>query len=71
MARKFFSRPTLVRSLIIGALLAPQLSGARPAPWYWWVSKSTDDRVCFQTSPGQFWLREPQAFRDSRCSIRY
>jgi hypothetical protein len=43
---------------------------ARPAPWYWWASRSTDDRVCAQSSPGTGWVRENTAFRDSRCSRR-
>jgi hypothetical protein len=54
----------LVLGLIAGSALA------RPAPWYWWASRTGDDRVCAQSSPGNGWLRENTAFRDSRCSIR-
>jgi hypothetical protein len=43
---------------------------ARPAPWYWWASRTGDDRICAQTSPGAGWEREDTAFRDSRCSQR-
>ncbi len=43
---------------------------ARPASWYWWASRTSDDRVCAQTSPGAGWLREATAFRDSHCSQR-
>ena len=43
---------------------------ARPAPWYWWASRTGDDRVCAQSSPGTGWLREATAFRDSHCSQR-
>jgi len=49
--------------------LAPQ-GFAKPAPWYWWASNSTDHRVCAQSSPGTGWFRESTAFRDSACSIR-
>ncbi|UCV22917.1 MULTISPECIES: hypothetical protein [Azonexaceae] len=51
------------------AVLAPQ-GWAKPAPWYWWASHSTDHRVCAQTSPGAGWFRESTAFSDSGCSIR-
>ncbi|MFH1660204.1 MAG: hypothetical protein ABIG35_12925 [Pseudomonadota bacterium] len=51
------------------AVNAPQ-SFAKPAPWYWWASKTTDHRVCAQTSPGTGWFRESTAFRDSGCSVR-
>lgn len=73
MARKFFTLHTMIRRTIflVALLSAPLLSQARPAAWYWWVSKTTDARVCFQTSPGRYWLREAQPFRDSHCSIRF
>ena len=51
------------------AVLATQ-GFAKPAAWCWWASKTTDNRVCAQTSPGAGWFREPIAFRDSGCSIR-
>ena len=54
--------------LLIAALSAPALAG--PAPWYWWVSRSSDARICWQTSPGAGWFREAQPFSDARCRTR-
>jgi len=56
--------PGVLLCLLVGAALA------RPAPWYWWASRTSDERVCAQTSPGAGWLREATAFRDSHCSQR-
>ena len=50
--------------------LCSALAQAKPAPWYWWGSRVGDARICAQTSPGQGWLREDRAFRDSHCSVR-
>jgi len=58
----------LLASLLIVALSVP--AAARPAAWYWWVSQGSDARICWQTSPGQAWIKEAQPFRDARCSIR-
>ncbi|MDR2187493.1 MAG: hypothetical protein LBE62_05485 [Azonexus sp.] len=52
--------------LLLAATLAAPALGA-PAPWYWWFSRDSDQRVCWQTSPGEGWIREPQPFRDARC----
>ncbi|HEX6735741.1 MAG TPA: hypothetical protein VF096_13100 [Azonexus sp.] len=58
----------LLLLLLAGTLTAPALGG--PAPWYWWVSRSSDLRICQQTSPGEGWVREPQPFRDAPCRSR-
>jgi len=60
---------TLLTLLLLAALSsAAALAG--PAPWYWWFSRDSDTRVCWQTSPGEGWVREPQPFRDARCRVR-
>ncbi|PKO85617.1 MAG: hypothetical protein CVU18_19220 [Betaproteobacteria bacterium HGW-Betaproteobacteria-12] len=58
----------LLLLLLVGTLAAPALGG--PAPWYWWVSRSSEARICWQTSPGEGWFREAQAFRDAHCRSR-
>jgi hypothetical protein len=56
---------------LAAALMLPAAPGwAKPAPWYWWASRTTDHRVCAQSSPGAGWFRESVAFRDSACSVR-
>lgn len=61
----------LPKLLSIVALLAVSaVCLARPADWYWWVSRMDDGRICAQTTPGKGWYREPQAFTDSHCNIR-
>ncbi|MBP5985872.1 MAG: hypothetical protein KA538_01655 [Azonexus sp.] len=65
----FKTRLTKALSGVLLCLLAGTAL-ARPAAWYWWASKVSDDRVCAQTSPGAGWVREATAFRDSRCSQR-
>lgn len=55
--------------LAIFLCLTPALLQARPAPWYWWVSKVDGARICMQTPPGDGWLRERGSYRDARCRI--
>jgi hypothetical protein len=45
------------------------LAQAKPAPWYWWVSKVDAARICMQTPPGDGWTRERGPYRDAHCSI--
>lgn len=72
MARILFSvagmQQKLILVLLAGALATPALAG--PAPWYWWVSRSSDARICWQTSPGEGWMRETQPFSDAHCRKR-
>ena len=72
MARIFLSGQRLRHQLglliLVGSLAAPALAG--PAPWYWWVSRSSDARICWQTSPGDGWMREPRPFSDAHCRKR-
>ena len=65
---RLLMRSSLLFLLLAASLAAPALAG--PAPWYWWVSRDGPGRVCWQTSPGENWLREPQPFRDARCRVR-
>lgn len=41
---------------------------AKPAPWYWWISKFDGNRVCQQTSPGDGWYRSGTPYWNSRCT---
>ncbi len=61
-------RTHLMLLLLVAGLAAPALGG--PAPWYWWFSRDAPNRICWQTSPGEGWIREPQPFRDARCRVR-
>ncbi|MDR2838469.1 MAG: hypothetical protein LBV49_07915 [Azonexus sp.] len=61
-------RSRLFLLFFAAALAAPAFGG--PAPWYWWFSRDSDQRVCWQTSPGEGWIKEPQPFRDARCRDR-
>lgn len=58
------------RIFIFGLFFASTVADARPASWYWWVSKLDGTRVCAQNPQGSGWYRERTAFKDSRCSIR-
>ncbi|WP_370681189.1 hypothetical protein [Comamonas sp. GB3 AK4-5] len=40
---------------------------AAPAPWYWWVSKVDEQRVCAQSMPEQGWERAEGPFTRSDC----
>jgi hypothetical protein len=51
----------------IALCTATALTEARPAPWYWWVSKVDGARVCLQTSPGSGWYRERGPYPNARC----
>lgn len=41
---------------------------AKPAPWYWWVSKVNGGRVCAQVMPSQGWTRGEGPFHNAQCS---
>lgn len=58
--------PAILVMLIVGSWPVGVLQ-ARPAPWYWWQSQTSDASVCSQTSPGPAWTRGNTAFRDARC----
>ena len=49
-------------------LLAAQLAGAAPAPWYWWQSKVDGTRICAQVSPGPGWERVSAAYAGPGCA---
>ena len=51
----------------IGLLVATAVD-AKPAPWYWWVSKVNGDRVCAQVMPSQGWTRGEGPFQNAQCS---
>ncbi|WP_428719290.1 hypothetical protein [Undibacterium curvum] len=54
--------------MLFAALFSPLwMAQAAPADWYWWSSKTSDARVCAQTSPGEGWTQEKQAYSDARC----
>lgn len=46
-------------------------SFAAPAPWYYWRSVVTADRVCAQVSPGDGWTQDGGPYKDPRCASRY
>jgi len=65
--KAFLSRIAICAALL-GALSA---AGADPAPWYYWRSKITNDRVCAQFSPGNGWVQDGGPYKDARCASRY
>jgi len=69
LARLFFLSPAAAGKLLFGLALAmaAACAQAKPAPWYWWVSKLDGARVCLQTSPGDGWYREGGPYRNARC----
>jgi hypothetical protein len=69
--KAFLSR-IAASAAMLGALAttcAP--GGADPAPWYYWRSKITNDRVCAQFSPGNGWVQDGGPYKDARCASRY
>jgi hypothetical protein len=65
----FKSRAAKFLLAVLFTVLAP-LGIAKPAPWYWWASQTTEHRICAQSAPGAGWFRDSVAFKDSACSIR-
>jgi hypothetical protein len=60
------------RTLALGVLAAMCATAfADPAPWYYWRSKITHDRVCAQFSPGNGWVQDGGPYKDARCAARY
>lgn len=57
-----------LRLAVAGALLAAQLAGAAPAPWYWWQSKLDGTRICAQVSPGPGWERASDPYTGPGCA---
>jgi hypothetical protein len=51
-------------ALLLGLWLG---AAARPAPWYLWQCRLDGKTVCFQTSPGEGWVRVDGPFSDARC----
>lgn len=64
--------PRQRRSLLIAALFAAAGAAgavaAAPAPWYYWRSKLNGQRVCAQTSPGEGWERDSEAYPQPMCT---
>lgn len=54
-------------SLTLVLTLLALTAWAKPAPWYWWISKIDGARVCLQNNPGSGWQRDGQPFSNSRC----
>jgi len=69
LARLFFLSPAAAGKLLVGLSLvaATAFAQAKPAPWYWWVSKLDGARFCLQTSPGDGWYREGGPYPNARC----
>jgi hypothetical protein len=60
------------RALVLGVLAAFCVAAfAEPAPWFYWRSKITNDRVCAQFSPGNGWVQDGGPYKDARCASRY
>lgn len=60
------------RGLALALLTAVcAIAAADPAPWYYWRSKITNDRVCAQFSPGPGWVQDGGSYKDARCASRY
>lgn len=55
-------------SLILALMLLALTAWAKPAPWYWWISKVDGARVCLQNNPGRGWQRSGAPFANGRCS---
>jgi hypothetical protein len=58
-------RRRLLVAGLVGLLAWPVV--AAPAPWYYWRSKRDGQRVCAQTSPGQGWERDSEAYSKPMC----
>lgn len=56
-----------VATTVAGFLLLSSAQ-AKPAPWYWWVSKVNGERVCAQVMPAQGWTRGTGPFDNAQCS---
>ena len=54
--------------LVLLALLCMGAAQAKPAPWFWWVSKLNGERVCAQVMPEQGWMRADGPFTNAQCS---
>jgi hypothetical protein len=61
-----FARRTFLGMGAAAAALALPAIGA-PAPWYYWRSKLDGRRVCAQTSPGQGWELDSEAYSKPMC----
>ena len=59
---------SLQLAIVIGGLLMLSATHAKPAPWYWWVSKVNGGRVCAQVMPEQGWTRGDGPFTNAQCS---
>jgi hypothetical protein len=69
--RAFFAR-LIAGASVLGALASVCVpSGADPAPWFYWRSKLTNERVCAQFSPGNGWVQDGGPYKDARCAARY
>jgi hypothetical protein len=57
---------------VIGLLAAVCTAAiADPAPWFYWKSVTTGERVCAQFTPGDGWNKDDGPYKDARCANRY
>ncbi|HEX2603197.1 MAG TPA: hypothetical protein VHL60_00875 [Oxalicibacterium sp.] len=68
---KSFARRIAACAALLGMLSAALPVSADPAPWFYWRSKLTNERVCAQFSPGNGWVQDGGPYKDARCANRY
>lgn len=68
---KSFPRRLVACTVLLGTLTVGLSAAADPAPWYYWRSKLTNERVCAQFSPGNGWVQDGGPYKDARCANRY
>ncbi|WP_284335067.1 hypothetical protein [Comamonas sp. NoAH] len=55
---------------LAGIYLLCAVLWAKPAPWFWWISKHDGRRVCAQSMPSQGWEKAGGPFDNPRCQVR-
>jgi len=58
-------------AVAVGLLAFSCAAFAAPAPWFYWKSVVTGERVCSQFTPGDGWVQENTPYKDARCASRF
>lgn len=69
MAKISFKK-LLITSLLTSIATMPLSAIAKPAGFYYWQSKTSNERVCLQFAPDKGWVKVNGPYKDANCRVK-